>query len=463
MHIPENYLSPSTCAVMAAAMVPVWTYSVKKVKEEIPKVKMPLLGIGAAFSFLGMMFNIPLPGGTTGHAVGGTLIAILTGSPSAGCIAVTIALLIQALLFGDGGILAFGANCFNMAFILPFLGFAIYKLIWEKTGKRKLAAGIGSYIGINAAAFCAAIEFGIQPLLFTDAAGKALYCPYPLTISIPAMMIGHLTLFGIAEIVLTTAILAFVEKISPETLDTKSTQAVLGVLSKLKWKEGKDRCLSASPSLKLCYTFLYILLTACSKNYVFSLIMAGGTILILATYPAETMKQILSGTFGAVLFSALILLPAVFIGNPQILLIITTKVFVSVTLIGILSAGTSWNKLTASLRSFHIPDIFIFTLDITLKYIAVLGEICMEILTSLRLRSVGQNRKKAQSFSGILGISFLKSREMAEEMYAAMCCRGFVGEYKTQKTSTFRKQDILSLLLMIGVTGIFIYFEGLWK
>ena len=74
MHIPENYLSPSTCAVMAAAMVPVWTYSVKKVKEEIPKVKMPLLGIGAAFSFLGMMFNIPLPGGTTGHAVGGTLI-----------------------------------------------------------------------------------------------------------------------------------------------------------------------------------------------------------------------------------------------------------------------------------------------------------------------------------------------------------------------------------------------------
>ena len=137
MHIPENYLSPSTCAVMTAAMLPVWTYSIKKVKAEIPKVKMPLLGIGAAFSFLGMMFNIPLPGGTTGHAVGGTLIAILTGSPSAGCIAVTIALLIQALLFGDGGILAFGANCFNMAFMLPFIGFALYKFIWKKTGKRK--------------------------------------------------------------------------------------------------------------------------------------------------------------------------------------------------------------------------------------------------------------------------------------------------------------------------------------
>ena len=87
----------------------------------------------------------------------------------------------------------------------------------------------------------------------------------------------------------------------------------------------------------------------------------------------------------------------------------------------------------------------------------------MEILTSLRLRSVGQNRKKSTVLFWDIGDSFLKSREMAEEMYAAMCCRGFVGEYKTQKTSTFRKQDILSLLLMIGVTGIFIYFEGLWK
>ena len=69
MHIPDNYLSPQTCAVMAAAMVPVWIVSVKKVKEELPKVKLPMLGVGAAFSFLGMMFNIPVPGGTTGHAV----------------------------------------------------------------------------------------------------------------------------------------------------------------------------------------------------------------------------------------------------------------------------------------------------------------------------------------------------------------------------------------------------------
>lgn len=254
---------------------------------------------------------------------------------------------------------------------------------------------------------------------------------------------------------------AYEPNIDKDGFITKSAQAILGVLAKLKWNAGKDRRFSASPSLKLCYTFLFILLTACSKNYLFSLIMVAGTILALASYPASAMKQILSGTIGAVLFSIFILLPAVFMGNPQILLTIGTKVFLSVTLIGMLSAGTAWNKLTASLRAFHIPDIFIFTLDITLKYIAVLGEICMEILTSLRLRSIGQNKKKAKAFSGILGISFLKSREMADEMYAAMCCRGFVGEYKTGRKYAFRKQDIFYIFSMIVVVGLFVYLE--WK
>jgi cobalt/nickel transport system permease protein len=220
MHIPENYLSPQTCAVMTAVMVPVWGYAIKKVHAEIPKDKMPLLGIGAAFSFLGMMFNVPLPGGTTGHAVGGTLIALLLG-PDAACLAVSIALLIQALLFGDGGILAFGANCFNMAFVLPYLGYGIYQLITKRVKSDKgkyIGAAIGSYVGINAAALCAAIEFGIQPALFQDSAGQALYCPYGLEVSIPSMMVGHLTVFGLAELIFTTAIYAFLCRTAPGML-----------------------------------------------------------------------------------------------------------------------------------------------------------------------------------------------------------------------------------------------------
>jgi cobalt/nickel transport system permease protein len=220
VHIPENYLSPSTCAVLGAAMLPVWGIAIKNVKKEIKKEKLPFIGICAAFSFLGMMFNIPLPGGTTGHAVGGTLIAILIG-PHAACLALSVALLIQALFFGDGGIIAFGANCFNMAFLLPYGGYLVYKLIKNKFNSTKgemIAAGIGSYVGINLAAFAAAIEFGIQPMLFTNELGQALYCPYPLSVSIPAMMIGHLTLFGLAEVIFTVALLAFLKKTSPELL-----------------------------------------------------------------------------------------------------------------------------------------------------------------------------------------------------------------------------------------------------
>lgn len=220
MHIPDNYLSPSTCAVMGAAMVPVWTRAVKKVKKEVTKKKMPLMGIGASLSFLTMMFNVPLPGGTTGHAVGGTLLAILLG-PEAACISITIALLLQALLFGDGGILAFGANCFNMAFVIPFVGYYIYKFLKERvktTKGRYIMMFIASYIAINIGVLCTAIEFGIQPLIFKDAAGVPLYCPYPISVAIPAMLIPHLLVGGVVEGIITVGVLSFIEKVSPNVI-----------------------------------------------------------------------------------------------------------------------------------------------------------------------------------------------------------------------------------------------------
>lgn len=217
MHIPDNYLSPATCGITAAAMIPVWGHSVKKIGKVLPKDKMPMLGVGAAFSFLAMMFNVPLIGGTTGHAVGGTLIALLFG-PEASCIAVSVALLIQAFVFGDGGVLALGANCFNMAFVLPYVGYFAYKLLRKIKCPNLVAAGIGSYLGLNAAAFTTSVMFGIQPLLYKDDAGIPLYCPYDVTVSIPAMMIPHLVVAGLVEAAFTIAVYAYIKKTSPALL-----------------------------------------------------------------------------------------------------------------------------------------------------------------------------------------------------------------------------------------------------
>lgn len=217
MHIPDNYLSPSTCAVMGTIMIPLWRRAIKNIKKEISKKRMPLLGIGAAFSFLIMMFNIPLPGGTTGHAVGATLVAILLG-PDAACISVTIALLLQALLFGDGGILSFGANSFNMAFIMSYTGYYIYKFLRDRFKARKgelISIFFAAYVAINISALFAAIEFGLQPLLFKDANGMPLYSPYPLYISIPAMLLPHLLVAGVLEGLITVGVYKFIKNASP--------------------------------------------------------------------------------------------------------------------------------------------------------------------------------------------------------------------------------------------------------
>ena len=200
MHIPDGYLSPQTCAVAGAAMVPVWVVSARRVKKKVKQRDVPLMAIGAAFCFLVMMLNVPIPDGTTAHAVGGVLVAVLLG-PEAAVIAVSVALAIQALFFGDGGILAFGANCFSMAFVLPVVGYGVYRLLSRRRSltdpRRAVAAGIGGYVGINAAALFAAIELGLQPDLFHDRP-TARRCTRRSTCcqTIPAMMLAHLTVAG---------------------------------------------------------------------------------------------------------------------------------------------------------------------------------------------------------------------------------------------------------------------------
>jgi ABC-type Co2+ transport system permease subunit len=185
----------------------------------------PLLAIFAAFSFTIMMFNVPVPGGTTAHAVGGTLIALVLG-PWAAILGVSIALIIQALFFGDGGVLAIFANCLNMGIILPFVGYFSYKLIAGKSSllstRRVWAAGIASYLGIAVSALAVGIELGLQPILFSQN-GHPLYSPYPLGVAIPAMLLSHLLGASLVEALVTALGVAYIQRHYPQFLTSLRT------------------------------------------------------------------------------------------------------------------------------------------------------------------------------------------------------------------------------------------------
>lgn len=221
MHIPDGYLSPSTCAGLYAVSVPFWYVALRRVRHALNTRTIPLLSVFSAFSFVIMMFNLPLPGGTTGHAVGMGIATIVLG-PWFSLLAISTALAIQALLFADGGVTTFGANCFNMAVAGSFAAYAAYRLVARNSAltsaRRAAAAGLAGYVGINMAALFAAIEFGLQPRFFHDSAGVPLYAPYPLHIAVPAMLLGHLTFAGLAEFILSAGLVAYLQRADPALL-----------------------------------------------------------------------------------------------------------------------------------------------------------------------------------------------------------------------------------------------------
>jgi cobalt/nickel transport system permease protein len=237
MHIPDGYLSPATCALAYASAAPFWYVALQKVKRKLHTRFVPLISVFSAFSFVIMMFNLPLPGGTTGHATGVGLASVVLG-PWAGMLAISVALVIQAVFFGDGGITAIGANCFNIAIVGCLVASLVYRLAAGTSAmgssRRLFAAGLAGYAGINAAALITAIEFGLQPLLFHDAAGTPLYAPYSLNIAIPAMMIGHLTFAGFAEFFVSAGVVSYLQRTDPGLLMREAPEAIGTVRGSLR-------------------------------------------------------------------------------------------------------------------------------------------------------------------------------------------------------------------------------------
>ncbi len=241
MHIPDGYLSPATSFIMFLLVLPFWWIGIRKIRRTMNARSIPLIALMAAFSFVTMMFNVPLPGGTTGHAVGAALAAIVLG-PEVAVIAISIALIIQALFFGDGGILCIGANCFNMAVVGSYVASAVYQTFSKGTDitsvRRPIGAAIGGWLGLTTGAFFAAVEFGIQPLLFKAADGAPLYAPYPLSVALPAMLIPHMLVASVIEGGITALIVLYLQRFNAQVLGGGTQTGLSGsgvTMQKLRW------------------------------------------------------------------------------------------------------------------------------------------------------------------------------------------------------------------------------------
>ncbi len=198
-----------------------------------------------------------------------------------------------------------------------------------------------------------------------------------------------------------------------------------------------------------------IVLTSLSRNPVFCGAVAAGFLLYLSSSKIDVLKRTLGTAVSAAFFTALIMLPAFLLYKSDSIITITGKVFLSTGIVSLYAQITPWNKITGALRFVKIPEFIIFILDLTIHYILILGNCAYEMLSALKLRSVGRNMNKQGSFSGILGSVFLKSIEITKETQEAMECRLFDGSYRFSETR-IRGTDFLPLLILVLYLGLFI-------
>jgi cobalt/nickel transport system permease protein len=216
MHIPDGFLNPATAALMFAVTIAFLAWSWKKVKATYPSSFVALLAISSAFVFAAQMINFPIVYGTSGHLVGGTFLAVLLG-PYAAMLSMTIVLLMQALFFADGGLLALGANVFNMAIIGGLSFFLIKLLTRNSNSNRRFASSvfIASWFSVVLGALACALQIGVSET-FANAGG--------IMVTVPAMLFWHV-IIGLGEAAITTSLLTSLQRLQP---------AIMGGLALLK-------------------------------------------------------------------------------------------------------------------------------------------------------------------------------------------------------------------------------------
>lgn len=255
----------------------------------------------------------------------------------------------------------------------------------------------------------------------------------------------------------------YVPEYDRETFLNRTAVRIMGVLSMLKVEDTRKSKTKVSYELKIFMVLICIILTSSAKNISFVIIILSCFIVRLSFLEGRDIKSILKTAFTGAVITALIMIPAVLMGNAKSMVSMSIKVFTSVLIVAIMNHTLKWNRFTFSLHSFHIPDLIIFSFDMTVKYLVILGELSSRLIESLKVRSIGRNKKKDRALSGILGITYIKSRIMSEETYQAMECRGFDGTYKGMGKTRLGVIDFVYILMMIMVILSYTYLEVIIK
>lgn len=216
------------------------------------------------------------------------------------------------------------------------------------------------------------------------------------------------------------------------TFAVQTIKVIGNAMARVKIQTGHEKSRYLPALVKLFGLLIFIIIISVSRSPIVIMTAAASLLVYLCTWPARDLWFIIKTAGIAGLITLLLFLPAI-IMNPSGLsnhITVVIKVFISVSLVSIFNHTTQWNHITAALRKLHVPGIFVFTIDITLKYIVLLGNLISDLLTSMLLRSVGKNNKKYTSIGGVMGVTFVRGTEMNQQMYEAMQCRGFTDDYK---------------------------------
>ncbi len=195
MHIPDGFIAPQMYLPAYGVTAGLWVYGLRRLRVGLHEETIPRLAVVTAFSFVAMMVMVPLPGGTSAHATGIALLALLFGVWTA-FLAVSLVLLLQALLFGAGGITALPVNALAMGMVGSAVAWYTHRLL--RTVHEGFALVAAGWLSVNASAFLLALALGLQPLLAHAADGQPLFFPFGLSITLPAVMMPH-AVVGIGE------------------------------------------------------------------------------------------------------------------------------------------------------------------------------------------------------------------------------------------------------------------------